>query len=62
MNGSENVKGDGMRHGDCASTHGHVDVWLRDALASTYDAVLAEPLPESWVRLIRRAPALESER
>jgi hypothetical protein len=33
----------------------HLEVWLRGALSSTYDRVLAEPLPDDWVRLIGRA-------
>jgi hypothetical protein len=62
MNGSDHGKSDGARFGDRAGMAGHIDYWLRDTLASNYNGVLAEPLPEAWVRLIRCAPTGETER
>jgi hypothetical protein len=61
MNGSEKIKGEGVRRGHQGAASLHVDVWLRDTLASTYNTVLSEPLPDSWVRLIRCAKPGERE-
>ena len=52
MSGPDRINGNVIRRSSQCGAELQVDLWLRETLASSYDRVLAEPLPEAWIALI----------
>ena len=53
MHGSDTISGEtnNRRAAECGRDRS-LDLWLRESLACTYDGVLSEELPASWLSMI----------
>ncbi len=62
MNAQYRISGEGAGRAQADGAHRPVEIWLRHTLSRSYDDVLTEPLPDTWLHLVAAAtPADRNE-